>query len=409
MMNSLPVLYFAIPVMNEAAWLPSCLACIEKQTYHPIKIVVCVNQPENFSTMLEKKEIVENNARTLEYLKTYDKIPLHIIDRSSEGHGWKGKKHGVGWARKVTMDYVSSVAAPGDFILSMDADTVFNPMFCESIVRSFQKHKNAVGIALPYYHRLTGDEVLDPALLRYEIYMRYYAINLWRIKNPYCFTAIGSSMAVPVHAYRAIGGITPKLSGEDFYFLQKLRKYGNIIVRNEEKTYPASRYSDRVFFGTGPALIKGVKHEWESYPMYSYRLFDEVKETFGLFHKLFHEDVPTPMTGFLEENFKTKNLWGPLRDNFITEDRFVKACAEKVDGLRILQFLKSRQSVSDNEMVYLTKYLNLFHPTEFSATNIDAAHLHFEKSGIGDLDSVRNLLEAIENEYRNTNKVIDWY
>jgi len=395
--------------MNEADWLPSCLACIEKQTYRNIKVLVCVNQPEHFREMPEKKDICENNARTLEFLKTYNNIPLHVIDKSSEGHGWKGKKHGVGWARKVTMDYVSSVADPGDLIISMDADTVFNPAFCESIVKSFHKHKSAVAIALPYYHRLTGDDILDRALLHYEIYMRYYAINLWRIKNPYCFTAIGSSMAVPVHAYRAVGGITPKLSGEDFYFLQKLRKYGNIVVWNEEKTYPASRYSDRVFFGTGPALIKGVQHDWESYPMYSYCLFDEVKETFGLFHKLFHEDVSTPMTSFLEENFKTKNLWGPLRNNFITEDRFVKACAEKVDGLRILQYLKSKQQAGNNEANYLIEYLTIFFKEPVTGKNSNIKNLNFDTSPVELLDDVRNLLAEIENDFRKTYQRINWY
>jgi len=407
--TSQPEIFFAIPAMNEADFLPACFSCVEKQTYKNINVVVCVNQPESFRYDPEKKHICENNARTLEYLNAYDKFPLTVIDRSSESKGWKGKKHGVGWARKVAMDHISSVAPEDAIIICMDADTVFDPEFCSSIVRNFHPYKNAVALALPYYHRLTGDDVIDRSMLRYEIYMRYYAINLWRIKNPYCFTAIGSSMAVPVHAYRAMGGITPKLSGEDFYFLQKLRKYGGVIVWNEEATYPATRYSDRVFFGTGPALIKGRNNEWESYPMYSYLLFDQVKKTFDLFESLFSNDVETPMDHFLQKTFLCDDLWTPLRENFKDKNKFIKACAEKVDGLRILQYLKSQQVVSENEAVFLIEYLKHFHQVILDQKNINPDGLTFEGSDISELNIVRDLLAEIENGYRKKFRIIDWY
>lgn len=395
--------------MDEYDTLPLCLECIEKQTYPQIKIVVCVNQPESLRENEEKKYICENNTKSLNFLKKYKTLPHTVIDKSSEGKGWQGKKHGVGWARKVVMDHISSVADSKDIIISMDADTLFNPNFCETIVESFQKYNNATALALPYYHNLTGDVMIDRVLLRYEIYMRYYAINLWRIKNPYCFTAIGSSMAIPVSAYHAVKGIAPKLSGEDFYFMQKLRKYGSIIVWNEERTYPATRYSDRVFFGTGPALIKGVQHDWDSYPMYSYHIFNEVKETFDLFGELYTKDVDTPMTDFLEQTFLAKNLWQPLRKNFITKEKFVKACTEKVDGLRILQYLKSKQCVSDNDAVFLTEYMNMFHQRELIENSINVSTLHFDKSSISELNNVRDLLFSIENSYRKKYGIIDWW
>jgi hypothetical protein len=216
-------------------------------------------------------------------------------------------------------------------------------------------------------------------------------------------------MAITVSDYNAVKGIAPKLSGEDFYFMQKLRKYGSIIVWNEERTYPATRYSDRVFFGTGPALIKGVQHDWDSYPMYSYHIFNEVKETFDLFGELYTKDVDTPMTDFLEQTFLAKNLWQPLRKNFITKEKFVKACTEKVDGLRILQYLKSKQCVSDNDAVFLTEYMNMFHQRELIENSINVSTLHFDKSSISELNNVRDLLFSIENSYRKKYGIIDWW
>jgi hypothetical protein len=408
-MENSPVIYFAIPVMDEAVMLPECLSCIEKQTYKNIRVVICVNQPENFWLDSSKIDICENNKKTLEYLDPYKNQDFIVIDKSSKGNGWTGKKHGVGWARKTVVDYVASIADEEDIIICMDADTTFGKDFCSSVVDGFNNYKDAVGMALPYYHRLTGDDVLDRAVLRYEIYMRYYTLNMFRIHNAYCFTALGSSMATKVKVYKAVKGISPKLSGEDFYFLQKLRKHGSLIVWNEESTYPATRYSERVFFGTGPALIKGSKNQWESYPLYSGSLFDSVRQTYDLFDVLFLNDITTPMTEFLESTFNTKDFWQPIRDNFKTLALFRKSCAEKVDGLRILQYLKSKQKVSENEAEYLIKYLNRFHPDVSEEYQALLSNLTFEDSSINDLDRVRDILRTIEHSYRQQYRKIDWY
>ncbi len=404
-----PTLYFAIPVMDELHTLPQCLRCIEQQSYTHIQVVVCINQPEEFRNNPEKKSICDNNALTLDFLNGYTKLPITIMDFSSEGKGWMGKKHGVGWARKTVMDYISDIASDTDIIVSMDADTLFNEGFAESIVDAFHAHQKAAAVAMPYYHKLTGDAVLDRSLLRYEIYMRYYAINLWRIKNPYCFSALGSSMAVPVSVYRAIGGMSPKLSGEDFYFLQKIRKYGSMIVWNEEATYPAARYSDRVFFGTGPQLIKGKQNDWESYPMYAYHLFDEIETTFQRFDSLFLSDVDTPMSAFLSETFSAESIWEPLRKNFKSLNLFRKSCCEKVDGLRILQFLKSKQQACDHEETYLIDYLQRFHKDIITEKEIQLADVSFDHTSLEKLNQIRDVLMEIENNYRKCYKIIDWY
>ncbi len=220
-----------------------------------------------------------------------------------------------------------------------------------------------MALSVPYYHELTGDEEKDRAILRYEIYMRYYAINLRRIGSTYSFTAIGSAMALPVKSYRAIGGMTPHKSGEDFYFLQKLRKFGPVLTWNKEKVYPEARYSDRVFFGTGPAMIKGREGDWSSYPIYPFELFDEIRETYDLLPDLFLKDVFTPMDDFIEEKFANQNIWQPLRENFKTREQFVKACHHKIDGLRILQFLKWRNSNSvHSDEENLARWFEKFHP-----------------------------------------------
>lgn len=306
-------------------------------------LVVCVNQYDHWWEDEKYFPWCEDNLRSLQILNNEKEIPLKIIDKSSLGQGWLPKKGGVGHARKVIMDWISEHANEDDIILSVDADTFYPADYISTLKKFFAENKSSWGVSLPYYHQLTGDQEQDNLILRYEIYMRTFLLNMFRIENPYAFTALGSAMAFPVWAYRKAGGLTPVLSGEDFYFLQKLVKYGSIDSYVTTTAFPSSRLSDRVVFGTGPALIKGSQGDWSSYPIYDPQFFDEVGKTFQLFPELYEKDIPTPMDDFLKKQFRTTNLWGSFRENYKDRDNFVKACRNKVDGLRILQYLRQRQ------------------------------------------------------------------
>lgn len=440
--------------MNEAWNLPATLSCLKNQQWpgaiagagenhpaagenHPaasenrqpeVHTWICVNQPDHWWDDPEKKPICEDNLFTLLYLKDLDIPNLHLIDRCSRGKGWTGKDHGVGMARKTLMDAIdlwcaqsaaeplsgrsrqSAVTQTRDIILSLDADTRFGPGYLASVASLFREHPAVVGLSNPYYHELTGDDILDRAMLRYEIYMRHYAINMWRIGSPYAFTALGSAIALPLRAYRKIGGMTAKKSGEDFYLLQKLCKTGRLIHFNTETVQPATRYSDRVFFGTGPALIKGSRGDWESYPVYDYRLFDKVAATCRRFPDLFDGDVETPMDAFLQRQFCSGDVFGPLRQNAKTREQFVRACHHRIDGLRILQFLKSAQAQTPyTDEDNLKAFIDRFYKQEFEAfptlsdgpaQPADLEQLDFSGSPIAFLNKIRNFLYQKEQSYR---------
>jgi glycosyltransferase involved in cell wall biosynthesis len=335
-------LYIAIPALDELDYLPQTLAALAQQkTEFPFSVYICVNQPDEWWNHKEKIEICQNNQKLLKYLNSSNSSnsfnSLKIIDKTSVG--WKNNKHGVGWARKTLFDEIMKTADDNDVIVSLDADTLFNDCYLQSIGENFAKNKIDV-LSVPYYHKLTEDESANRAILRYEIYLRNYFINMHRIGSPYAFTAIGSAIALKVKTLRKIRNITPLSSGEDFYLLQKLRKMTPISNYNAELVYPAARFSTRVEFGTGPAMIKGSSGNWESYPIYPSALFDKIKETYDIIPQLFTEDKETEFVNFLKEQYKTDDLWGPLRKNFKTLPQFTRAFHEKADGLRILQFLK---------------------------------------------------------------------
>jgi hypothetical protein len=69
-----------------------------------------------------------------------------------------------------------------------------------------------------------------------------------------------------------------------------------------------------------------------------------VNNTYEKFSELFENDIPTPMDEFLMKQFNSHDIWTTLRTNYKDRENFIKACKTKVDGLRILQFLKQKTS-----------------------------------------------------------------
>lgn len=398
-----PDIYVAIPAMDERQELPLTLQNLaEQQDAGRFYIYVCVNQPESFWQISDKTVICQRNVQLLDYLRQLPLPNLHIIDKSTKGNGWDDKHLGVGWARKTLFDTILSVAAGEDIIVSLDADTRVSPHYLASVRHTFARRPDIPALAVPYYHPLAGDELTDRAILRYEFYMRNYAINLLRIGSPYGFTALGSAIAMRANALRKIGGITPLKSGEDFYLLQKFRKMAPIGLYNEESVFPATRPSNRVDFGTGPAIIKGVGGNWSAYPIYHHTLFNDIENTYHSIPELFDHKIDTDFLHFLQTANKTASptdIWKSIRQNVKDLPHFEQAFHEKADGLRILQFLRQKHKenpMRDEEALYdnLTLWIPDLLPEWYSRS---AA---FENYTVEQLDILRCMLFDLELHLR---------
>ena len=387
-------LHVAIPALDELEYLPHTLAAIAKQnTTYPFQVYVCVNQPDEWWMDKEKVKICENNQKLLHSIKNYKEFNIHIIDKTSKNLGWKKKEKGVGWARKILFDEIIKTANDEDIIISLDADTLFSKHYFQSIGDNFTQNRIDV-VSIPYYHKLTEDENANRAILMYEIYLRNYFINMHRIGSPYTFTAIGSAIAVKVRVLKKIRGITPLSSGEDFYLLQKLRKMTSVSNFNSKIVYPAARFSTRVPFGTGPAMVNFCIGNYSSYPIYHKSLFDKIKETYDIIPELFTENRETEFTNFLKKQYKTEDLWGPLRKNFKTLPQFTRAFHEKADGLRILQFLKAKQN---EYSLHCSTYRN--NPSEFEG-DISSFISNFSTLTNKKLSTIRENLFIVELKLR---------
>jgi len=393
--------------LNEFENIDSFLHVIQQQSYPNFSLYVCVNQPDNWWDREDKKQICLNNQKSLQRLIEYHEFPVSVVDKSSKGNGWSGKNYGVGWARKTAMDLASANAEANDIILSVDADTYYPPNYLLSLAEIFSDSR-VIGHTNPYYHKLTGRIAEDISILRYELYMRVYHINMLLIDNPFAFTAMGSGMATTAHQYRKMGGIAPKLSGEDFYFIQYLKKLGFVSRYNPVKIYPQARFSDRVNFGTGPAMIKGNRGDWRSYPFYSTELFEQIKNSFNAFEELFSKEIDFPMKSFIEKQSKNEQIWNLLKKNHPAKERFVRACHELTDGLRILQFLKDAQpKFSKGDEHDLWENLN-----HFSRNNSDFASffstLTFDNQllTISSMTTIREELVKLEDNLLKNNPIL---
>jgi len=393
-------IWIAIPVMNESEYLPMTVNCLFEQDFPDFRAVFCVNQPELWWGNPDKIHICEDNKKTLQYLQGLNDPRFTVIDCCSAGKGWVGNQYGVGRARKTAMDYVMENADPDDFILSLDADTVVNSDYLSLLNGDLDRNRDMSGVTIRYYHPLTGVEKADRAILRYEMYMRLYAINMMKAGLPYAFTALGSAMGCPVKVYRTIRGITPHKSGEDFYFIEKLYKHGKILVDTNSEVFPAARFSDRVFFGTGPAMIKGAAGDWSSYPFYLPEIFNEISKSFSAFRNLPENDPDYPMKKFLSESFRSSMWWENISRNFKTKEQFYGASVRKVDGLIILQYLRyCQKSLQMTDLECLRKNIE-HHFGSISLENYNLNRFSFETSEISLINDLRNHLTHLENALR---------
>jgi hypothetical protein len=359
--------YVAIPLLREFENINTLLEHIFKQDFKNFHVVFCVNNPaewydfvpsskgmasqvnlESFQIKEEENSYqnsyekdLKDNLKTLDYLRSLNNPLITIIDKSTRNNAYPLKKSGVGYARKVIMDKIASIADDNDIIISLDGDTIFSPQYFSSVLYQFENNKDAHAIAVPYYHRLEGTEEQKKAALRYEIYMRHYLIEMLKINNPYAFTALGAAIAVKVGSYKKSWWYNSIFVRRRFLSVAKNKETWEILLWCDEHVYPKARLSDRVGFGTGPAIDKGMGGDWDSYPIYKTEYFENVKKTFDLFPTLFEKDVDTPLTPFLMKQFNTDDVWSPLRKNYKQINQFVRACETKIDGLRILQYLKS--------------------------------------------------------------------
>lgn len=167
---------------------------------------------------------------------------------------------GVGEARKLGMDAVIASQKAEDLeresIASLDADTVVESDYFTEIIGYFEREPRLAALSIPFRHLPGETPEEERAIRRYEAYLKRYVEKLREAGSPYAFQTVGSAFAVRLDAYVRAGGMRIRKGGEDFYFLQAVAKSGAVATGGKVLVHPSARPSERVPFGTGPAIRK---------------------------------------------------------------------------------------------------------------------------------------------------------
>lgn len=179
---------------------------------------------------------------------------LYLYDMEATGKLTPASQ-GVGLARKtgcdVALKWIHEGAISGDWIGSTDADALLPADYWGKL----QGLPTATSAAVFPFHHVPGpDASCNEATMLYELRLHHYVLGLEFADSPYAYHTLGSCLAVRAESYARVRGFPKRAGGEDFYLLSKLAKTGPIARLAGPCIHLQSRYSERVPFGTGPAV-----------------------------------------------------------------------------------------------------------------------------------------------------------
>jgi len=341
----------------------------------PVEIILLIN-----SYRIDSDEVVAMNRDSYRQMMDYasmnnspDFVLTPVLVENLTGH-----QTGAGLPRKLGMDKAIS-HFKGDksgIIVSLDADCLVEANYLTEIYRNFKEYR-LNSATIEFHHPVEHLDTFDPlriATSNYEDYLRYYRLALEYCGYPYPYFTIGSAFAVTAETYLKVGGMGKQQSGEDFYFLQKVFPLGKTRFIDTTCVYPAARTSDRVPFGTGPALQKMLTENQLS--KYSYRVdaFSTLKLFFGeidLFFKKPENEIEECIRNLPEYLFL-----------FLKEDDFLSKIEEINRHTATLSNFRKRFFNYFNAFKIL-KYMNFVHPDYFDLAEVGEQYALIKPSKTG--------------------------
>ena len=251
-----------IPAYREHETLLERLAQLPGAANNANLVILVLNRPDSDPDQQANNELRSALARlpvtspqpTLRRLNDHNEIVVHDMELTV---GATASSQGVGLARKTGCDiafcWMLAGTIDGDWIYSSDADAVlprdyFNKLtLCEPL---------AIAAVMPFRHVAGPDQACNLATALYELRMHHYVLGLEYANSPYAHHSLGSCLAIRASAYAKVHGFPRRSGAEDFYLLNKVSKLGPVARPGGEPVLLQSRYSERVPFGTGPAVAK---------------------------------------------------------------------------------------------------------------------------------------------------------
>ncbi|MDD4150207.1 MAG: hypothetical protein PHE33_09270 [Bacteroidales bacterium] len=313
-----------------------------------VEVIVIMNSSEN-----DTDEVVQANKKIFDELLSradsayYSNFNLLVHNEVNIPQ----KSAGVGNARKIGIDEAvrrfEFLNKPDGIILSLDADTIVENDYFIQIENAFIENVKTGAFYFQFQHDFDNsiyDEDVIAACKLYEIYLRYFRLALNYSGYPHSIHTIGSCFGVRAINYIKAGGMPRRQGGEDFYFLHKLSSQAKIGVVRDIIVRPSPRESDRVPFGTGPAV--GQILNSKDYKVYQFRLFIVLKDFFELFENFYSDyngsvkKIPLEILNYFGED-KISTIIAECLKNTNNYKAFNKRMFSNFDAFAIVKFLNS--------------------------------------------------------------------
>lgn len=287
-----------VPLCNESV---DCLETIFSNINNNVLIITVINSPKNkpiwqdtnarLINKLKKESINQDDLSINSILLKFNEFnDVLLVDKNTINQQIPSD-NGVGLARKIGCDIALRIYSDGlikyPWIFSTDGDVILpRNYFSDSIVNC----QNYSALVLDFKH-FSDDNNLNDLQYLYDFKLRYYHAGIVYAGTTYDYIPLGSTLIVNMDCYAQVRGFPKKNAGEDFYLLNKLTKIKPIKYRNNEIIVNIkSRFSDRVPFGTGPALTKidNLIHT-DEYKYYNPKCFIHLKNWIDFLQSIWSE------------------------------------------------------------------------------------------------------------------------
>ncbi len=362
LLENLPLLtdirhLLAIPCYDEPVDFVQRLLQAEFQTQGRSLIILIVNQPIGVSCIRNQELIrhfqqwhkVWSNASLSLFKDQHDRYDWIVCDQTQPGID---PREGVGKARKIAGDIACWLwlkqRIATDWLHCSDADAHLPSNYFEPITGDYS--------AITFAHKHLNnpqDDAVSNASHTYEQALDYYLQGLRWAGSPYAFNTIGSTLAVNILRYCQVRGFPKRNAAEDFYLLNKLAKIKPVAENLNICVNIESRLSQRVPFGTGPAVAKIIELQQlgQDYTYYAPECFMDLRS--WLNHvPLFAECVRTqhpPMTALNTaittalEAAGIDKVIDHIQQQHLNKQQALNAIQHWFDGFRTLKFLRFLQ------------------------------------------------------------------
>ncbi len=331
-----------------------------------VLVVLIVNRPSGHA---KSAQWHEENASLIKALRRhardhvqlneqheffYDKRGVAVLLLNFNEHAFALQK-GVGLARKIAADTALTLIHKGvvtePWVFSTDADVILPKAYFAAV----ESVGDVVALSLDFSH-VSDDERLLNIQACYDFKLRYYQQAVRFLGAAYDYIPLGSTLVLGAIAYAQVRGFPAKSGGEDFYLLNKLAKIGVVKQPLEPVVQIQIRFSDRVPFGTGPAVSQILQlHEAnQALKYYHPTVFHVLKKwRQQLITYFVDEKLPTDDHG-LNGYWQLEKILIKNKQQIKTTKRWVQFIHEWLDAFKILKsvhFLSTEFNPIDKQLL----------------------------------------------------------